>query len=69
MLLKADVPIGSSGGLAVIAREVALDIAGGNYSIGELEHIPGRRVEPFVGSATPAIPFCRGSGTRPMPSF
>lgn len=42
-----------SGALAAIAREVALDIAGRNYSIGELEHIPGRRVEPFVGPACP----------------
>eukprot|EP00435_Cladocopium_sp_Y103_P022262 s2504_g5.t1 len=38
MLLKLT---SQSGALATIAREVALDVAGGNYSIGELEHVPG----------------------------
>ena len=38
MLLKMT---SQSGTHAAIAREVALDIASGNYDIGELEHIPG----------------------------
>ena len=38
MLLKLT---SQSSALAIIAREVALDIAGGNYQIGELVHVPG----------------------------
>jgi hypothetical protein len=37
MLLKLT---SQSSALAIIAREVALDIAGGNYQIGELVHVP-----------------------------
>ncbi len=38
MLLNLTSP---SGPLSIIAREVALDMAGDNYQISELEHVPG----------------------------
>eukprot|EP00435_Cladocopium_sp_Y103_P067813 s347_g30.t1 len=72
MLLKLT---SQSSALATIAREVALDIAGGNYQIGELMHVPG--VTNVAADALSRLwaphpadfPFLGAAVKDPLPTF
>eukprot|EP00435_Cladocopium_sp_Y103_P026794 s2314_g6.t1 len=66
MLLKLT---SQSSALATIAREVALDIAGGNYQIGELMHVPGVTNVSRLWAPHPAdFPFLGAAVKDPLPT-